>query len=121
MRKIQLDESKLIKMYENGDSTIKIAKVFNCAVGTINKRLKKLGIKMKSNKEYRTKYSFDHNFFEIINTEEKAYWLGFMYADGNVRKRKNQSVIQIKVNDHEIIEKFIKSINGNMSVSHYTN
>ena len=44
-----------------------------------------------------------------------------MYADGNVRKRKNQSIIQIKVNDHEIIEKFIKSINGNMSVSHYTN
>lgn len=44
-----------------------------------------------------------------------------MYADGNVRKHKNQSVIQIKVNDHEIIEKFIKSINGNMSVSYYTN
>ena len=40
MRKIQLDESKLVEMYENGDSTIKIDKVFNCAVGTINKRLK---------------------------------------------------------------------------------
>lgn len=121
MRKIQLDESKLVEMYENGDSTIKIAEVFNCAVGTINKRLKKLGVKMKSNKEYRTKYSFDHNFFETIDTEEKAYWLGFMYADGNVRKHRNQSVIQIKVNDQEIIEKFIKSINGNMSVSYYTN
>ena len=35
-----------------------------------------------------------------------------MYADGNVRKNRNQSVIQIKVNDQEIIEKFIKSING---------
>lgn len=121
MRKIQLDESKLVEMYENGDSTIKIAEVFNCAVGTINKRLKKLGVKMKSNKEYRTKYSFDHNFFETIDTEEKAYWLGFMYADGNVRKNRNQSVIQIKVNDQEIIEKFIKSINGDMSVSYYTN
>lgn len=121
MRKIQLDESKLVEMYENGDSTIKIAKVFNCATATINTRLKKLGVKMKSNKEYRTKYSFDHNFFETIDTEEKAYWLGFMYADGNVRKHRNQSVIQIKVNDQEIIEKFIKSINGDMSVSYYTN
>ena len=44
-----------------------------------------------------------------------------MYADGNVRKNRNQSVIQIKVNDQEIIERFIKSINGNMSVSHYIN
>ena len=47
MRKIQLDELKLVEMYENGDSTIKIAKVFNCAVGTINKRLKKIRCKDK--------------------------------------------------------------------------
>lgn len=42
-----------------------------------------------------------------------------MYADGNIRKHGNQSVIQIKVNDYEIIDKFIKSINGNMSVKTY--
>lgn len=34
------------------------------------------------------KYTFDHTYFKEIDTEEKAYWLGFMYADGNVKKNK---------------------------------
>lgn len=28
------------------------------------------------------KYDFNRNFFEVINTQEKAYVLGFLYADG---------------------------------------
>lgn len=121
MKKLTLDEQKILNLYISGLSTIRIAKEFKCCAATINKILHKHGIKLRTNKEYRTKYSFHHDFFSIIDTEEKAYWLGFMFADGNVRKNKNQSVIQIKVNDFEIIEKFIKSINGNMSVKQYYN
>lgn len=31
------------------------------------------------------KYQYNVNVFSEIDTEEKAYWLGFLYADGNVR------------------------------------
>lgn len=34
------------------------------------------------------KYSVNEIFFEVINTEEKAYWLGFIFADGCVLDRK---------------------------------
>lgn len=30
------------------------------------------------------KYQVNENYFENIDTEEKAYWLGFLYADGCV-------------------------------------
>jgi hypothetical protein len=31
-------------------------------------------------------YSFNFDFFEEIDTPEKAYWLGFAFADGSLRK-----------------------------------
>lgn len=33
----------------------------------------------------RAKYKNEH-YFDCIDTEEKAYWLGFIYADGNISK-----------------------------------
>lgn len=34
------------------------------------------------------KYIVDENYFEKIDTQEKAYWLGFLYADGCVTENK---------------------------------
>ena len=122
MRKLfnQTQEQDIIAQYGTGLSTIKLAEAYNCSPGAINNVLKRNNIQCKSNKEYRTKYHLNHDFFETIDTEEKAYWLGFLYADGNVRKHGNQSVIQFKVNDKEVLEKFVKSINCDMPIGEYT-
>ena len=32
------------------------------------------------------KYYYNKDFFEKIDTEEKAYWLGFLYADGCINR-----------------------------------
>lgn len=114
-------EQEIIALYQTGLSTIKLAEKYGCSAGAINNLLKRNNIQMKSNKEYRRLYQLNQNFFETIDTEEKAYWLGFLYADGNIRKHKNQSVIQFKVGDREVIENFLKSLNCNMPVGEYTN
>lgn len=40
-----------------------------------------------------SKYYYDESYFEKIDTNEKAYWLGFLYADGCIvtDKRRNNS------------------------------
>ena len=38
---------------------------------------------------YRRAYSVDDNYFENINTQKKAYWLGWMITDGYVLSKLN--------------------------------
>lgn len=51
----------------------------------------------------------DHNFFEKINTEEKAYFLGLIYADGNLYMSKRANSIEVSISlqegDKHILEK----------------
>lgn len=48
----------------------------------------------------------DESFFEIIDSEEKAYFLGFLVADGSISKETNRISFTINTLDKYILEKF---------------
>ena len=54
-------------------------------------------------------YFVDDTYFEKINSEDKAYFLGLMYADGNINP--NRIKISLQENDKDILEKFKETIN----------
>jgi len=65
---------------------------------------------------------FNENYFENIDSEDKAYFLGFIAADGCVLDRGiNFKVMTIKINkkDIDILEKFKNKIefSGNITIS----
>ena len=55
-----------------------------------------------------SKYIFDENYFEKIDSEHKAYWLGFLYADGYVNLKKIR--FEFGLIDKDILEKFANDI-----------
>ena len=56
-------------------------------------------------------YKVDENFFKCINTEEKAYILGFICADGHIdRDRLN---ITVSIKDKDILEKIRCALHSN--------
>lgn len=73
------------------------------------RKAEKLGlVKIRSVKDYKSKnrkYSLDETYFEKIDSEKKAYVLGFIYADGYNNEDKGVIEINISTTDVEILEK----------------
>lgn len=64
-------------------------------------------------------YSIDKNFFEKIDSPEKAYVLGFIYADG-YNSTKQISMSQIN-QDKDILEKINKCLKSDSPIYNYNN
>ena len=103
---------------------------------SINKIALKYGINRKTLKKYLTKRNveiianggrthFNFDFFETIDTEEKAYWLGFLYADGYVGSKDFSVGLNISLKDIEHLRKFNDALNYkkglNISETHQFN
>lgn len=56
--------------------------------------------------------------FEIIDTEEKAYWLGFLYADGYISKNENKIELSLAEKDFNHVLKFKNFIGKNNKISY---
>ena len=100
-----------LKMYDQGISIEEICKTLSMDKIVFRKNLMAFGRQIP-NKNANDKIF--HNVFEEINTEEKAYWLGFLYADGNVSKDDNR--ISLCIKDLEHMEKFAKFIGKDIRI-----
>lgn len=108
---------KIYKLYFENHTPDEIGKKFNVTDNTIRYSIIRQGGKLRTFTQSITKYSFDHNFFEKIDTEAKAYFLGFWLADGNVWSNKVQ--ISLHPKDSYIIKNFVKHIKGDNIVHIY--
>lgn len=62
----------------------------------------------------KRKYTLQADYFKNIDSENKAYWLGFIQADGAIDgPRENQLRIKIQKSDRNLLEEFIIHIGYN--------
>ena len=101
----------------------KISEKYGKYNGFFNRWFNYFNLPIRSDRDKSLKYTCNSDFFEIIDTEEKAYWLGFIYADGFISssgKHRNKRIgISLAVKDIGHLEKFKKSINGTMPINTY--
>ena len=95
----------IIEKYINNKWTAaKIGKELKAGVATVRKFLHKKNL-IRSVGSTSRKYSSNFSYFESIDTEHKAYWLGVLYADGCVSKKNNS--LRFSSIDKEWIETFL--------------
>ena len=100
--KFESHKKTIINKYNSGLSLRKIGLELNMKPEYVKKYLILWGIETKKDNLY------NENIFEKIDTEEKAYWLGFIYADGwiSTEKNRNRLGIELSIKDKEHLEKF---------------
>lgn len=82
-----------------------ICKKFFNEIGYYNHMKMKHNILSIYNKS-KTNPNLKYDYFDTINSLEKAYWLGYLYADGYVSSHKGRIVLTTCEKDIEILENF---------------
>lgn len=98
-----MNTEELIKLNNSGYTQREMAKMLNVDRTTIQRHLKKLGL---STPNYHNELKFDNTVFDNIDTEEKAYWLGFLYADGSISSVDNNVELSLNGGDYEHLNKY---------------
>lgn len=106
-------KEQIIEMYSSKKmSANKIAEKFQCDPTTIMRQLKRWNVSIR-NIRCNAIYDLDCNFFDNINSEEKAYILGLLLSDGHISKN---NTIMLTLKDRDVIEKYRKAIKSNAPI-----
>jgi transposase-like protein len=116
---------EMASMYQEGMSSEEIAKKIKIDGSTVCRNLKRENVFIRSGEDNKRKYKINKDYFQKIDSEDKAYFLGFLYADGSVSKidpKKSYSSITICLSskDRFILEKFSDLIYGFVKIRDFS-
>lgn len=94
--KKQVDYDRVRELALQGKRVKEIADELGIYYTTVSYILKSFGIKL-------SKAQFNEHIFDEVDTEEKAYWLGFIYADGCIS---DNGSLELGIKDKEHLDKF---------------
>lgn len=103
------DRKKVIELLQNGYALAEVAKKLNMpktSVFSIYAKNKQEIGKIKS----LTYRRINDDFFDSIDSEIKAYLLGFFLADGYIEKNYSRMGVEIQIDDKYVLELFKKHI-----------
>lgn len=115
-----LQDKECIDLIENRKtlSNKEITEKFNISDSSLYRILNKYNEDKKDTKIY----TLDEDYFKNIDSIEKAYFLGFISADGNVEILKSGCytfTLTVSIKDIEILDKLNESINTNKPIKTY--
>lgn len=93
----------ILNLNKEGKNLKQISEILNIPVRRLGELVKYYDLNLNK----RILYNVKHDFFEIIDSELKAYILGFLVADGNISKKEGNRKQRISFNnaidDYEIL------------------
>ncbi|MCM3240719.1 hypothetical protein M3685_12635 [Heyndrickxia oleronia] len=114
--KKKLQEGELLFLH--GVPRTKICKLLSLDATKFIQYLTRKGYSSNQNGK---KYTYNENIFKIIDSEEKAYWLGFLYADGSVTSGDRYVLeVTLQKGDKRHLEKLKTFLNTDVPIKNKT-
>ena len=107
------DVSAMYELYQTGKCLREIGEKYGITKTTVSFLFKKYGYNTRNSSDSHRKYTIDETFFDNIDTQEKAYCLGLLYADGTNLRRDNSIQIGLQEQDKDLLEKVRIAMNIN--------
>lgn len=115
-----VSDEAIIKEYINDRESIsKLSKKYHTSNKKIKEILTRNNIRLRTSSEFNRRYVHQYDFFHHIDTEQKAYWLGFILADGYLTPRSNTVGIELKSTEIGHLEKFKRDIKATNPIRIY--
>ena len=123
MKKIEFSQEQIediLNKYQNNWSQQKIADFYQVS-RTVIKRILETQCEGLTIRKKTSKYKYQQDIFENIDTAEKAYWLGFLAADGcNYQREHNASIVlNVHQKDMEHLNKFKQFCDTDVEIKSY--
>lgn len=95
------------QLYAKGISSDELGKMYDMTGESMRRWLHLWGVKLRS-----SKYTFDEHYFDIIDNQDKAYFLGLLYSDGYHNVKKNTISITLQAEDKHILDSMNDLLNS---------
>ena len=123
LKEKQENMRKAAQAFANGMDINEAMKLYNVSYASVYNAIRRYGIKYDY--AYGRSNFFDIDYFQDIDSEHKAYWLGFIFADGGITKTDtkvsapNRMRLCISVKDECMLEKFAEDIKMDKKYIHH--
>ena len=120
-----MDIQEIIKLYKEGKSLAFIANKYGTYGAKIKKILIENDVTLRTRAEQNSITNqergkkVNHNYFDNIDTCQKAWLLGFLAADGNIHSSRNRIKIGLSSIDQDILEKIRQEIQSEREILNY--
>lgn len=98
----------MVARYANEETCVSIGQKHNVSAKVVKRVLREQGVELRS----KRKHFYDEHIFDEIDSAEKAYWIGFIAADGYINENRHFLSIKLQGSDREHLLKFIRFIGG---------
>lgn len=121
------EKDELLSLYYTKRMSIReIAELKGYKEGTLKECFRDWEYVARNNRERHKKYFCNESYFHNIDCEHKAYWLGYIAADGTVLdKTKSENSQRLKLclarEDEELLYKFKEDIQATYPIGQYKN